>query len=124
MTIHDVIKRPIVTEKSSVLRDQVVKRLLPIDQKKDKKDKAGVKLKRESEDYTRVAYVFAVDGKADKPMIKKAVEQLFKVKVSKINTTIVPGKFKRAGTRYVKTSSWKKATVVLSEGKIEVFEGV
>lgn len=94
MTIYDVIKNPLVTEKSTQLKE------------------------------TQNTYVFCVDAKADKPLIKKSIEQLFKVKVASVRTSIVPGKFKRYGQSYGKAKSWKKAVVTLQEGKIEVFEGV
>jgi len=65
-------------------------------------------------------YVFLVGVKANKIEIKKAVEELYKVKVDRVNTMVVGGKKKRV--RYVegKTSDWKKAIVTLKKGhKIE-----
>jgi len=62
-------------------------------------------------------YVFIVDIKANVIEIKKAVEKIYKVKVLKINTSIVKGKMKRV--RYNqpgKTSAWKKAVVTLKKG--------
>ena len=70
-------------------------------------------------------YVFEVAGKASKPQIKEAVEQAFKVKVSKVNVITVPGKTRRFGRRQVTNSPWKKAVVILAPGhKITFFEGV
>ena len=70
-------------------------------------------------------YAFEVAGKATKPQIKEAVEQAFKVKVSKVNVMMVPGKAKRFGRRQVTSSPWRKAIVTLAPGhKITFFEGV
>ena len=66
-------------------------------------------------------YVFRVATNATKPQIKKAVEEIYKVKVQAVNVTNVPGKKKRVRQRLGHTSEWKKATVTLKEGrKIEV----
>jgi large subunit ribosomal protein L23 len=66
-------------------------------------------------------YLFLVTGSANKAQIKQAVEQIYKVKVSSVNTLVVPGKLKRVRTVYGKTPDWKKAVVTLKEGnKIEV----
>lgn len=70
-------------------------------------------------------YVFEVARRATKPQIRKAVEQAFRVKVSKVNVLTVPGKTRRYGRRQVTSSSWKKAIVTLVPGeKITFFEGV
>jgi large subunit ribosomal protein L23 len=94
MNLYEVIKKPLITEKSSGLKD------------------------------TQNTYVFAVAAAADKPLIKRAVESLFKVKVANVRTAIVPGKSKKSGNHESRSSAWKKAFVRLSEGKIELFEGV
>ncbi len=66
-------------------------------------------------------YLFEVANKANKVQIKKAVEEIYKVKVSTVRTVIVPGKVKRVRMDYGYTSDWKKAIVTLKEGqKIEV----
>lgn len=66
-------------------------------------------------------YAFYVDKKANKYQIKQAIEQIYKVKVSQVNTTIVPGKNKRVRFKQGKTPDWKKALVTLQQGhKIEV----
>ena len=94
-TFYDVIKKPIVSEKSTLLTE------------------------------SKNAYVFEVAAAANKQEIKQAVEKLFKVKVSSINTQIVQGKLKRTGQFLSKRKNWKKATVTLKEGqKIELFQGV
>lgn len=69
-------------------------------------------------------YVFEVCSRAEKEDIRNSLEALYGVKVSKVRTSIVPGKYKRFGKGYGKTKSWKKAIVTLSEGQIEVFDGV
>jgi large subunit ribosomal protein L23 len=67
-------------------------------------------------------YQFIVDPAANKLDIKRAVEQLFKVEVVKVNTMNYRGKKKRLRTmRYGMTADWKRAVVTLKEGnKIEV----
>jgi large subunit ribosomal protein L23 len=70
-------------------------------------------------------YLFEVASKSTKPEIREAVEKLFKVGVSDVNTMIVRGKPRRVGRRMSKRPNWKKAIVTLVEGdKIEFFEGV
>jgi large subunit ribosomal protein L23 len=70
-------------------------------------------------------YAFEVAGKATELQIREAVEQAFKVKVTKVNVMTVPGKTRRFGRREVTNSSWKKAVVTLAPGhKISFFEGV
>ena len=66
-------------------------------------------------------YVFLVDTRANKIEIKKAVEEIYKVKVQDVNTSIVRGKLKRVRQQQGSTTPWKKAVVTLQEGqKIEV----
>ena len=66
-------------------------------------------------------YLFHVDKKAAKPQIKKAVEEIYKVKVQDINTVIMAGKRKRVRQEIGYVTDWKKAFVTLKEGeKIEV----
>lgn len=62
-------------------------------------------------------YVFVVDGDANKIEIKKAVEELFKVKVLDVTTMTVHGKTKRLGRFEGKKSDWKKAVVRLHSGE-------
>ncbi|MEI6207835.1 MAG: 50S ribosomal protein L23 [Desulfuromonadales bacterium] len=93
MNIFSVIKKPHVTEKTSLTTDA---------------------------DNT-VAIV--VDNNANKIEIKQAVEVLFKVKVADVRTLSVAGKVKRSGKTYGKRSNWKKAYVTLQEGQsIDFFE--
>jgi large subunit ribosomal protein L23 len=66
-------------------------------------------------------FLFWVGIKATKPQIKKAVEDVYKVNVTKINTYIMPEKAKRVRQQLGYVSEWKKAIVTLKEGqKIEV----
>ncbi len=95
MSTLNVIKRPILSEKSTKL----------------------------AEASNQVA--FEVTLSSTKPEIKKAVERFFKVKVASVNTTVVPGKAYRTRQGEAKSSSWKKAVVTLKAGeKIEFFKGV
>jgi len=71
-------------------------------------------------------YTFVVDKKANKLEIKKAVEEFYGVKVAGVNTTVVPGKLKSRFTKggFISgvKSSYKKATVTLTEGdSIDLF---
>ena len=66
-------------------------------------------------------YVFWVKGDATKVDIKKAVENIYKVNVTKVNITICPGKAKRVRYHLGYAPDWKKAQVTLKPGeKIEV----
>ena len=72
-------------------------------------------------------YVFMVDVESNKTEIKAAVEQIFGVKVAKVNTINVSGKAKRMGAgRPGTTRGWKKAYVQLTADSktIEMFEGM
>ena len=71
-------------------------------------------------------YTFKVAKNAGKIEIAKAVEEIFKVKVEKVNTLNVKGKFRRRGRTQGYTSDWKKAYVTLEENSkgIEFFEGM
>ena len=66
-------------------------------------------------------YLFQVATKANKIEIKKAVEDIYKVKVQDVNTSTVRGKLKTVRREAGSTTPWKKAVVTLKEGqKIEV----
>ena len=71
-------------------------------------------------------HTFEVAKAANKIEIAKAVEELFKVKVAKVNTVNVRGKLRRQGRYEGYTRSWKKAYVTLTEDSksIEFFEGM
>jgi len=95
MDLYSVIKKPLITEKSTIARDDANK------------------------------YVFKVDRRANKIEIEKAVEKLFKVKVMNVRTMNMEGKKKRVGKVMGRKSDWKKAVVTLAPGQsIEVFEKV
>ena len=67
---------------------------------------------------------FQVHSKANKIQIKNAVEKIFGVTVTRVNTLVVPGKYRRFGRTIGHTKSWKKAMLRLKKGdKIELFEG-
>ena len=69
-------------------------------------------------------YVFKVAIDAKKPEIKKAVESVFDVSVSKVQTSIAKGKIKRFGQKIGRRKDWKKAYVTLAEGStIEMMSG-
>lgn len=92
--IHELLQKPIFTEKGLSL--------------KEKENKI----------------IFRVKKSANKSEIKKAVERLFKVKVTDVNTINISGKKKRLGRFAGKTSDWKKAIVTLKKGeKLELGEG-
>ena len=100
--IH-VIKKPIVTEKSTWEASRVI----------PKGQNAGEPVNR---------YAFEVDMRARKPQIKAAIEQLYGVRVAKVATQIRKGKYRRTRWGQAKTSDWKKAVVQLHpEDRIELF---
>ncbi len=91
-SVYEVIKRPIISEKSTALAEV-----------------AG-------------RYAFEVASQAKKPEIKEAVQHLFNVKVREVRTMVMHGKVKRVGRFETKRSNWKKAIVTLAEGqKIDFF---
>jgi len=93
--IYGCIRRPIVTEKSNLIKDAANK------------------------------VVFEVDKHAHKVEIKYAVQQLFNVTVQEVNVMNFLGKSKRTGRIIGKKQDWKKAIVTLKKGdKIEFFESV
>ncbi len=78
------------------------------------------KMTAQGEDFNRYGFVVAKD--ANKLDIKKAVEELYNVKVSEVNTMRYAGKRKqrytKSGVTVGKTSSYKKAVVTLAEGEV------
>ena len=93
MNIYSVIKKPHVTEKTSLGSD------------------------------SNNTVSLVVDREANKIEIKQAIETLFKVKVADVRTVNVAGKMKRFGKTSAKRSNWKKAYVTLQEGQsIDFFE--
>lgn len=81
---------------------------------------------RSMDDMTFGKYTFAVDKRANKSEVKKAVETVFGVKVEKVNTMNILGKIKKQGATSGRRASWKKAIVKLTSDskKIEFFEGM
>jgi large subunit ribosomal protein L23 len=70
----------------------------------------------------RNRYSFAVDPKATKPQIRKAIESLYKVRVVKVATQVRKGKMSRNRYGYTRESDWKRATVQLHpDDRIELF---
>ena len=72
-------------------------------------------------------YVFMVDVNSNKTEIKAAIEQIFGVKVAKVNTILMQGKMKRTGAYPMgRRAAYKKAIVTLTAGSktIEFFEGM
>lgn len=95
MNVYDVIRRPLVTEKSNIGREE------------------------------QNLVTLAVDPRANKHDIRRAVESLFDVSVIDVHTMRMPRKTKRVGRSAGRKSEWKKAIVRLAEGQtIEFFEGV
>jgi len=96
MRVQDVIRRPLVTEKTTIQRE------------------------------TTPTYAFEVDPRANKVEVKRAVEAQFNVKVSEVRIARMHGKERRQGRYFGHQPDWKKAYVRLAPGEkgIEFFEGV
>ena len=88
MNANQIIRRPLVTEKSTLMRE------------------TGANI-----------IAFEVDVKANKVQVKKAVEEIFKVKVDEVRLINVRGKMKRMGRWAGKRRDWRKAYVRLKEGE-------
>jgi len=88
--------------------------------------KRPVITERTSEMMNDLKYAFEVDKRSNKTEIKLAIEAIFKVKVTGVNTMIVPAKPKRYGRYSGYTTEWKKAIVTLSQDSkpLEFFESV
>ncbi|WP_127584017.1 50S ribosomal protein L23 [Paenibacillus koleovorans] len=88
--------------------------------------KRPVITERTSDLMSNNTYVFEVDRRANKTEIKLAIQDIFKVKVSNVNTMNVPAKPKRYGRYNGYTTAWKKAIVRLSADSkpLEFFESV
>lgn len=90
---YSILLKPLLTERSALLKEALNK------------------------------YTFAVSSDANKGEIKRAVETLFKVKVAKVHTMVVPGKTRRMGRFEGRRADTKKAIVTLKQGqKIEFGE--
>ena len=84
--------------------------------------KRPVITERSSEVMAENKYTFEVDTRANKTEVKDAVEEIFGVKVEKVNIMNYKGKFKRVGKFGGYTNKRRKAIVKLAEGEIELFE--
>jgi len=92
--LYNVIKRPVITEKSNFLREE------------------------------ENQYIFEVTTKATKVQIRQAVEQIFGVRVLNVHTAVVRGKVKRIRSGLGKLPNWKKAIVSIhADDDIPLFEG-
>jgi len=95
MIDHDIIKRPLLTEKTNI----------------------------QKETFNQLS--FEVDRGANRVQIKRAIESIFNVKVAGVRTMQIKGKVKRRGRILGKRKDWKKAVVRLMPGeRIDFFEGV
>ena len=95
MHLYEVLRRPLTTEKTNILKD----------------------------DYRQ--YAFEVDMRATKPQIKEAVETAFKVEVLNVNVMRMSRKRRHFGRRVIYKPAWKKAIVTLPMNqRIDLFEGV
>ncbi|MCT4642279.1 MAG: 50S ribosomal protein L23 [Bacteriovoracaceae bacterium] len=95
MHLEQVLVKPLLTEKTSVMTENTNR------------------------------YAFKVLRKANKYQVKDAVEKMFDVKVIDVKTVVMPGKVKRVGRTLKKTTSWKKAFVKIADGqKLELFKGI
>ncbi|HLY17184.1 MAG TPA: 50S ribosomal protein L23 [Bryobacteraceae bacterium] len=87
MNVHEVIRRPVVTEKGVTAKDE------------------------------HRTLCFEVAPGANKTQVKQAVERLFKVKVAEVRTANLEGKMRRRGRFVGYKSDWKKAYVKLKDGE-------
>jgi len=95
MNYHAIIRRPIISEKSTMQKE------------------------------VSNQISFEVDRKANRIEIKKAIQSLFSVQVDAVRTLQIKGKFKKRGRIIGKSKDWKKAIVTLKPGeRIEFFEGI
>jgi large subunit ribosomal protein L23 len=86
--LYDVIRRPVITEKSERLTEE------------------------------HNVYIFEVDLRANKPLIKEAVEAIFDVEVLRVRTAIMPAKRgKRLRRAYIRKKQWKKAYITVAPGQ-------
>lgn len=98
LSVWDILKSPVVTEKSVILKE------VSSDENDADRNEGQV-------------LTFRVATKAGKEDIKKAVEEIFNVKVSKVRTVQYDGKIKKRGRYEGRRPSWKKAYVTLKKGE-------
>jgi large subunit ribosomal protein L23 len=95
VNVHEIIRKPLVTEKTNIAREE------------------------------GNLVTLAVDPRANKHEIRRAVEELFSVNVLEVRTMRMPRKTRRVGKFSGRKPEWKKALVRLAEGQtIEFFEGI
>ena len=95
MSQYEIIRRPLITEKTSIQKE------------------------------TANQLTFEVDRKANRIEIRRAIERIFNVRVATVRTMQVKGKVKQRGRIVGKRRDWKKAIVTLRPGeRIDFFEGV
>ena len=97
LSVWDILKSPVVTEKSVLLKEE--------SSEEDSDRNLGQVL------------TFRVERKAGKEDIRRAVEEIFNVKVAKIRTVQYEGKMKKRGRYEGRRPSWKKAYVTLKKGE-------
>lgn len=97
LNIWDILKSPVVTEKSVLLKEAT----------------------SEDEEIGQVL-TFRVARKAGKNDIRKAIEEIFGVKVAKVRTVHYEGKMKRRGRQEGRRAAWKKAYITLKKGEPHV----
>ncbi|MBA3633117.1 MAG: 50S ribosomal protein L23 [Acidobacteria bacterium] len=95
--VWDILKSPVVTEKSVLLKEA----------------------SSEDEEIGQVL-TFRVARRADKDDIRKAVEEIFAVKVARVRTVHYEGKMKKRGRQQGRRAAWKKAYVTLKKGEPHV----
>jgi large subunit ribosomal protein L23 len=108
---NEIIRRPLVTEKSSRLNEKPDEN----DEQDNKSRKAKAKAAKEKD--KAAVMVFEVDPAANKIQVKEAVEKLFAVKVEQVRLFNVRGKVKRLGRYEGKKRDWRKAYVRLKKGE-------
>ena len=97
LAVWDVLKSPVVTEKSVILKE-------------DSTDENSGRVQGQ-------VLTFRVDRKATKPAIKAAIEEIFNVKVAAVRTIQYDGKVKKRGRIEGRKAAWKKAYVTLRKGE-------
>ena len=146
ITKYDVIRRPVLTEKSMRMQEdakksavtRVRRAVLSKDKKSETsktkrnavsrkmladivakldKNAAKAQIEEAAEGLVEAKIVFQVHVDATKTQIKEAVEEFFKVKVAHVRTANYKGKEKRFGRTLGRRNDWKKAVVTLKEGE-------
>lgn len=94
LSVWDILKTPVVTEKSVLLKES-----------------------SSGDDETGQILTFRINTKAGKDDVKRAIEEVFGVKVAKVRTIQYQGKMKKRGRYEGRRASWKKAYVTLQKGE-------